>query len=140
MILNILFGYFLNCFILVIPVFVWNIIFISVLPKGYYRELFWKDISPVIGVTENILRIVVFISPLFMQFSFETTSQKVGLAIYLIGLAIYFLSWTLQIYYPKSTWSRNIFGFMAPAFTPIIWLIGISLIGNRFFSMYHITH
>jgi hypothetical protein len=35
-----------------------------------------------------------------------------------------------QIVRPKSSWSSSIFGFMAPSYTPLIWLIGLALLGE----------
>ncbi|MHC4736532.1 MAG: hypothetical protein ACYTDW_19050 [Planctomycetota bacterium] len=125
--------YALNCFILLIPVFLWNILFATSLPRGYSIEFFWKDIPPVVGITENILRIIVFFLPLLMPLTIRTSRQKIGLGIYLAGVAIYFLSWVLQIYLPESAWSISLFGFLAPAYTTMIWLIGIGLIGDKLF-------
>ena len=122
-----------NCFILVIPIFLWNILFAASLPRGYSMEFFWKDIPPIIGTTENVLRIIVFFLPLLMPLTIKITGQKIGLGIYLVGLAIYFLSWIMQIYYPDSPWSSSLFGFLAPAYTTIIWFIGIGFIGNKLF-------
>jgi hypothetical protein len=133
MIGKIILTYALNCFILVIPVFLWNILFAASLPRGYSMEFFWKDIPPIIGTTENILRIIAFFLPLLMPLTIKTTGQKIGLGVYLAGLTIYFLSWIMQIYYPDSTWSSSLFGFLAPAYTTIIWFIGIGLIGNELF-------
>jgi hypothetical protein len=39
----------------------------------------------------------------------------------------------MQIYFPQSAWSQSVFGFMAPAYTTIIWLVGIGLIGQSLF-------
>jgi len=39
----------------------------------------------------------------------------------------------MLIYLPESGWSLSIFGFTAPAYTPLIWLIGIGLIGSESF-------
>jgi len=125
--------YLLNCFMLLIPIFIWNIIFAKSLPKGYTMDFFWKDIPAIIGNTENILRIMVFILPIFMKFSLETKLQKVGISIYVLGIIIYFLSWIVQIYFPECYWSKSIFGFMAPAYTSIIWFVGIGLIGKTTF-------
>ncbi len=122
-----------NCFILLIPIFLWHILFAASLPRGYSMEFFGKDIPPIIGTTENILRIIAFSLPLLMPLTIKNAGQKIGLGIYLAGLAIYFLSWTMQIYYPASTWSSSLFGFLAPAYTTIIWFIGIGLIGNKLF-------
>jgi hypothetical protein len=125
--------YMLNCFILLIPIFLWNILFAASLPRGYSMEFFWKDIPPIIGTTENILRIIAFFLPLLMPLTVKTKRQKIGMSIYLAGVAIYFLSWVLQIYLPESALSSSLFGFLAPAYTTIIWLIGIGLIGDKLF-------
>lgn len=122
-----------NCFILLIPILMWNILFVTSLPRGYSREFFWQDIPSIIVITENILRIIVFFLPLLMPLRIKIAGQKIGLGIYLVGLGIYFLSWIMQIYYPDSTWSSSLFGFLAPAYITIIWLIGIGLIGNKLF-------
>jgi len=125
--------YFLNCFILLIPIFLWNIIFASSLPKGYGSEIFWKDIPAIVGKSENFLRIIVFVLPVIMSFSLKTKLQMAGFFIYTIGVILYFMSWIVQIYFPEIGWSRSLFGFMAPAFTTIIWFVGIGLIGSRAF-------
>jgi hypothetical protein len=76
---------------------------------------------------------LVFFLPLLMPLTIETSGQKIGLSVYLAGLTAYFSSWILQIYYPDSVWSRSVFGFLAPAYTTIIWFIGIGLIGSQLF-------
>ncbi len=96
-------------------------------------EFFWKDIPTIIGKSENILRIIVFIMLLIMSISFDTKLQKADLIIYLVGVILYFLSWVVQIYYPETMWSKSIFGFMAPAYITIIWFIGIGLVGTTSF-------
>jgi len=96
-------------------------------------EFFWKDIPPIVGTTENILRILTFLLPLLMPLTIKASRQKIGFGIYLAGVAIYFLSWVMQIYLPESSWSSSLFGFLAPAYTTVIWLIGIGLIGDRLF-------
>ena len=75
--------YALNCFILIIPILLWNILFAGSLPRGYSMELFWEDIPPIIGTTENVLRIIVFFLPLLMPLTIKITGQKIGLGIYL---------------------------------------------------------
>ncbi|MEM9671797.1 MAG: hypothetical protein ACFB15_22550 [Cyclobacteriaceae bacterium] len=122
--------YLINCFWLLIPLFVWNIVFISRLPCSYAPATFWKDIPPLIGTTENIARMLVFTLPVLMQFSLKTPVQKAGLSIYLLGLVLYFASWLLQIYFLQSDWSRSLWGYTAPAYTTIIFFVGISLIGQ----------
>jgi hypothetical protein len=97
-----------------------------------YR-FFLEDISPWIGNTENILRILVFILLFLMKFSLETKLQKLGFVLYILGAVTYFSSWIAQIYYPESFWSKSMLGFMAPSYTTIIWLVGIGLIGKTSF-------
>lgn len=129
---NILY-YLLSCFILIIPVVLWNVLFASSLPKRYAMDVFWEDIPSSIGTTENVLRLAVFVIPLLMPLSFKSDTQKMGLAVFIIGVLIYFSSWLLQINFPESSWSKSVFGFMAPAYTPIIWFVGIGMIGETLF-------
>ena len=125
--------YFFNCFLLLVPILLWNVLLIDNLPKGYSSNIFWKDIPNLVGYSENILRVVVFALPSVMILSIRTRGQKTGLWFFLLGSAVYFLSWMAVISYPESEWSQSTMGFMAPAYTPIIWLIGIGLIGNHSF-------
>mgnify|MGYP006935314351 CR=1 FL=1 len=119
-----------NGILLTIPPLLFNLIFASRLPPAFSPEIFDKDIPSIIAYGENILRTFVFLFPLFMVLKFQTQRQKTGLRIYVIGVAIYFTSWLLLIYAPDSAWSTSLFGFLAPAYTPFIWLLGISMIGN----------
>lgn len=123
--------YIQNCFLLIIPILLWNVFLVDYLPNSYSPNFFWKDIPSIIGISENILRIIVLASPAFMILSLKTKSQKIGLIIYILGLLLYFLSWILVIVYPQSNWSTSLIGFMAPAFTTLIWFVGIGLIGNK---------
>lgn len=47
------------------------------------------------------------------------------------GLCLYFTSWTLLIHCPSAKWSMRLAGFMAPAVTPVVWLIGIWLMSGN---------
>jgi hypothetical protein len=123
--------YLSNCFLLLIPLFLWNLLLIDLLPAYYAPEVFDNNIPNLIAYSENILRAVVFVLPAFMLLSFKTKRAKVGLVIYLIGLLCYFSSWLLVIIYPESNWSNSLIGFSAPAYTTIIWFVGIGLIGNK---------
>ena len=123
----------LNCMLLLLPIMAWNVIFASKLPRAYSAEIFEKDIPPLIVNGENTFRLLVFILPLLMPFRIETQSQKLGLWLYIAGTVIYFIAWLAQIYFPQSAWSLSTFGFLAPAYTPLIWLTGIGLIGSVFY-------
>ncbi len=123
-------SYLSNCFILLIPVFLWNVIFADKLPELYRRNNFWNNIPDFIKILENILRIIVFFFPLFLKLEIKELQQKIGLLIYVAGIFVYFMSWLMQVYFPGSSWSQSVMGFMAPAYTAIIWLTGIGLIGK----------
>lgn len=123
--------YLMNCFLLLLPMFIWNIIFYKHLPKGYTSHTIWDNIPFWLNTTENILRIIVFALPLLMTLSLQSKTQKIGLGIYLAALLIYFSSWILQIYFGDSLWSKSLIGFMAPAYTTIFIFIGVAIIGKQ---------
>jgi hypothetical protein len=110
----------------------WNWFLADKLPRAYAAEIFDHNIPSFIVNGENIFRAIVFILPLLMPLRIETPTQKLGLWLNISGTLVYFLSWLAQIYFPQSAWSLSAFGFLAPAYTPLIWLTGIGLIGNTF--------
>ncbi len=133
--------YIKNNFLLLIPIFLWNIFLMDYLPEAYGSDIFWKDIPKFVGIGENILRIIVFVLPAIMVFSLKSRMQRIGFSIYLIGTIIYFLSWLMVIILPESNWSQSLLGFMAPAYTTIIWFIGIGLIGKKAcFKIPYLSH
>ncbi|MFP4016781.1 MAG: hypothetical protein ACLFUI_07085 [Halanaerobiales bacterium] len=117
-----------NGFCLLVPIFLFNMIFANKLPAPFSTDKFDQGIPDYILMSENILRVIVFILPVFMKIGLTNNIQKIGLLIYLIGILLYFASWFILIYYPGSRWSTGLIGFMAPAYTPLIWLIGIGMI------------
>ncbi len=124
--------YLANCFLLLVPVFIWNMALFSKLPKGYAPEN-WDNVPSWVNSTELILRILAYLTPIVLVFSLQTKTQKIGFGLYITGLLIYFASWSMQIYYPKSNWSTSLMGFMALAFTPTLWLLAIGIIGQKSF-------
>ena len=123
--------YLLNTFILLLPVLIWNAAWASELPKSYSSPEIWDAIPGWVSITENVLRIIVFLSPLLLKLSFETPLQRAGLLVYGLGLLVYFASWWAQLYYPHSTWSDSLPGHMAPAYTSLVFLVGIGMIGQQ---------
>jgi hypothetical protein len=116
----------LNCLWLLIPVLVWNAAFSAKLahPAFEYDEA----VSKWILLLENVLRGAVMILPLLMPLRWDTPQSKIGIVVYLVGLVVYFASWIPLMVAPESGWSNSLFGFLAPAFTPLLWLAGIGLI------------
>ncbi len=122
-----------NCFLLTLPILIWNIVLADKLPKDFQPNIFWKDILAWLTYGENISRALVFMLILLMPLSISTLTQKRGLILYVGGVIVYFISWLVLIYFPETRWSNNIFGFLAPAYTPLLWLTGIGFIGNSFY-------
>jgi hypothetical protein len=122
-----------NCLWLLVPMMLLNVVLWPRLPKPYQSDVFWKDIPAWIRAGENATRTVLFILPVLMPFRLGTPTERVGLVLYVVGGLVYFLSWMVQIRYPESSWSASAWGFMAPGYTPLIWLTGIGLIGDKLF-------
>jgi hypothetical protein len=119
-----------NTFWLLVPILAFNIVFVSRLPPAFQTDVFWHDIPAWIGTPENVFRWFVLLLPLVMRLSTITLAERVGFVIYIFGTLVYFAAWGALILFPHSPWSRSAAGFMAPAYTPALWLAGISLIGD----------
>jgi hypothetical protein len=115
---------------LVVPIVLLNAGLMRRLPRAYQADVFWHGIPAWIKTGENVTRILVFVLPLFMRLD---VSQKAGLALYAIGVLVYSLAWLAEIVSPRSAWSTSAWGFMAPGYTPALWLAGIGLIGKKLF-------
>lgn len=123
----------LNGVWLPIPSLLLFLMFARHLPVQFQADHFWKDIPDVVKYGENIFRIMVYLMPLFFSIGISTKKQKLGLIWYITGMAVYFLSWVPLVIVPNSGWSTSMIGFMAPAYTPLLWLIGIGLLGETFY-------
>lgn len=124
--------YILTCFLLMLPILVWNLLLTNYLPELFQPQIFQKDIPSIISYGETIARIGIFVLAFLIPLKIVRPVQKTGLAVYLVGLVLYFSSWLLLIFLPDSVWSESWVGFMAPAYTPLVWLGGIGLMGDSF--------
>lgn len=155
--MNILLKIITNGYVLMLPILLWNVIYTSKLPSCYNPYTFNSGLPLPISIGENIFRVIVFIFPLLLTFNIASSNGKKGLVIYGVGCILYFASWLMLIYMPDSVWSKSIFGSTAPAYTPIIWLIGIAyllddyyfniqynkwhlIIPSILFSIFHLIH
>lgn len=124
--------YICNCFLLTVPILVWNSLLAGKLPQAFTQEVSGSDIPSIIIIGENISRLLLFVLAFLMPLKLESNRHFQGLALYILGLLLYFSSWILLIFFPFSAWSTSLPGFMAPAYTPIVWLLGISMIGSTY--------
>lgn len=125
--------YLLTAIWLTFPILAWNIVFASRLPAQYLPDIFWKNIPLSVMYGENILRTIIFAMPAFFSMQMTTKHHKLGWVCYLLGTLVYFLAWVPLLFAPASAWSTSMLGFMAPAYTPLIWLVGIGLLGGEFY-------
>lgn len=146
-----------NGYMPIIPILVWNALLVSKLPSVFDPKSFNSGIPAVILVGENLFRAIVFLLPLFFKLNISTSNGKIGLLVFIGGTLLYFVSWLIQIIVPNSALATSLLGFLAPAYTPIIWLIGLSLMVESYyfkvtyskwhfilpsiaFSIFHIFH
>lgn len=123
--------YLFTCFWLAVPVLLFDALFTERLPPAFQMESFWRDIPAVIAIPENVFRIGLFGFMLLMPIELGTRRARIGLAVYLAGMAAYLGAWLMLICAPQSGWSASLAGSMAPAYTPAIWLAGIGMVGTR---------
>ena len=122
-----------NSFLLVVPALIVNLFWASRLPPEWQFDVFWRDIPPALTYGERISSLVVNVLPVFMPLRISTIRQRRGLVVYVVGMLAYFAAWVMMVYFPQSAWSMSLIGSTATAWTPIIWLIGIGLIGDSFY-------
>ena len=114
---------------LMVPVMAVNIGFAALLPAAFQPEIFWAGIPAWIAWPENTLRILMF--AVCAVLPLRRRGAAAGWVVYLAGLACYGAAWGALILAPQSTWAMGAAGFLAPAYTPILWLIGVGLIADR---------
>ncbi|WP_432410132.1 hypothetical protein [Rasiella sp. SM2506] len=125
--------YFFNGFLLTIPILLWDYIFTDRLPKAFQPEIFCKAIPSFITYGENISRIVMFVFISLIPLKIITNKQKNGVLLYVVGVLLYFAGWIILMFLPATDWSNSVWGLLAPAYTPLLWLVGIGFIGNSLF-------
>lgn len=101
--------YSLNCFLLNLPIIVWNIVLTRKLPQDFQAEIFWKDIPAFLTYGENISRALVFILTLLMPLNISTLTQKRGLSLF-VGGTLEQQLWRLATSIWSLTRSIKVFG------------------------------
>ncbi len=131
--MNIVYKILSNGYIPIIPILIWNALLTSRLPSAFDPKSFNIGVPTVILVGEDLFRAIIFLLPLVFKINISTPAGKAGLIIFLSGTLLYFLSWLLLIFFPGFVLSSSILGFTAPAYTPLIWLIGLALMVDSYY-------
>ena len=118
---------------LTFPPLLFSLSLMTLLPTALTPAQFNKGIPNVLLNIESIGRVLVFAMPAFFSIGISTTTQKRGLALYLAGVILYYLSYGTQNFFPNSAWSTSTIGFEASAYTNIFWTIGLGLLGEKFY-------
>lgn len=127
--------YALNCFLLFLPVFVFNAVYYGKLP-AFFRNETWDNIPKALNATENVLRYLSFFVPIFFRIRLDTPAGRVGIALYFVGICAYFASWMFQLRFGENGFAKSLPFRAAPAYTTVAWLAGIALLGeSRFLSV-----
>jgi hypothetical protein len=126
-------SYLVNCGLLLLPIFIWNAALTRFLPPAFTRAEFWRDIPAALSHSENAFRLIVSVLPFFMPLELKSAPQRSGLVVFGVGMLLYFGAWAALIVAPRSSWAGSGIGFLAPALTPLLWLLGLALIGRRLY-------
>ncbi len=122
-----------SCGLLILPILLWNVAFTRYLPPALGPAEFWRDIPPVVAYGENAFRVAVVVLPFLMPLDLSTAARRRELWFFVAGMLVYFAAWIPLMLAPHSPWSTSWFGFLAPAYTPFLWLAGIGLVGRKLY-------
>jgi hypothetical protein len=123
--------YWANCFWLVVPVLGLNVALGGHLPPVFDAAVAAEKVPNWLALVESGLRLLTVALPAVMPLAVHDGRGRAGLVLYLVGLAAYALSWVPLVGFADSAWSTSLIGLVAPAVTPMLWMAGIALIGDR---------
>jgi uncharacterized membrane protein YqaE (UPF0057 family) len=119
--------------VLTVPILVWNVVCARFLPPALASNEFSRDIPQLVTYGENTLRTVVMVLPFLMPLEMVDVVQRRGVWLFVVGTLLYIFAWVPLMIAPQSGWSTSWPGFVAPAYTPLLWLAGLGLIGRRLY-------
>lgn len=121
----------LSCGGLLVPALLWNLALADRLPPSYQAAVFWQGVPPALAVAENGLRLLVFALPFAMPLELDRPGARRALAAFVAGSLVYAASWLPLMLAPEGAWARSAAGFLAPAYTPALWLLPLARLGRR---------
>ena len=116
----------LNNFLFLIPPLLLN----AASHTKLHREAFHQPVPAWITISEQLTRAAVFGYPMALPVNTNHDLFYPGLAVYIGGLVLYSASWFLNCTDPERGLADNVFIKFAPAYTPLIWLTGISMMAE----------
>ena len=122
--------YLVNGFLLVVPLLAVSVTLAGRLPIDY-QPARWDAVPAWVTWPERVLRVPTLMLPLLFPVALDGPVQRAGWVLYLVGATAYLAAWLVQIRTPRAAWSTTTAVFLAPAYTPALWLTGIGLIGYR---------
>jgi len=114
-----------NNFLFYVPPLAWNLIFQQI-PMGYFpgSAPLWLVIS------ENIFRYAAMGYSALLPVNTKHDLFLSGLAVYTVGMLSYFASWLVLSYLPDSPAAQSLVLRLAPAYLPLVWLGGMSMMAE----------
>ncbi len=125
---------------LTLPPLLFSLSLMNFLPNALTSAQFNQGVPDALITAERIGRIFAFAMPTFFSVGLSTTTHKRGLVVYVIGVALYCLAYGIQNLFPSSSWSTSALGFAASAYTNVFWMIGLGLLGERFYFTQHLRY
>lgn len=113
-----------SCGLLIVPILIWNVVFARYLPSALATSDFNREMPHALLAGENGLRIAVMGLPFLMPLDILSAEQRRGLWLFVAGVLLYMLAWVPLMLAPESAWSTSRAGFLAPAYRPLVWLVG----------------
>ena len=126
--------YLVSCGLLTVPILLWNAVFTRYLPPPLATSDFNRDVPTSLLLTENMLRVAVMVLPFLMPLDVTSGLHRRGLWLFVLGALLYVLAWLPLMVAPQSAWSTSRLGWLAPAYTPLVWLAGLGLTGGRLYG------
>ncbi len=129
-----------NCLLLIAPLLAFNALLAPRLPAGLHPD---RGVPAFIMATENALRVLVFVGPLWLTLDIDNNGQ---IALFVLGSALYLASWAPALGDTALAYQPVV--YMLPFTTPLIWLLAVAWIGHSWpfavaslvFVAFHATH
>ncbi len=114
-----------NNLLFFVPPMAWNMVFLQI-PSGYF-----SGSAPLwIVIAENVFRASSMAYSFFLPIDKRHDLFLQGLVVYIAGMLSYFASWLVLAYLPDSAPAQSPLLRLAPAYLPLVWLGGMSMMAE----------